>query len=172
MKIIIALFVLFTINSQAFDKLPTAAHVDVAQYVGKWYAVTALPQRFTKKCVAQTAEYALKTANSVSVLNTCIKANGATKTIEGQAVVANAKTNAELIVTFNNFWTKLFRVKGDYTIIRLADDYSSVLVGSNDRKSLWILARDPYLNDVVKTDYITLAATLGFDTAKLIESKF
>ena len=119
MKFLMALTMLFSLNIFANSTLPTAEHVDVAQYVGKWYAVTALPQFFTRKCVSQTAEYAIKSANSITVLNTCFKANGSTKTIQGQAVVVNPKTNANLEVTFNNFWTKLFRVKGDYTIIKL-----------------------------------------------------
>lgn len=172
MKFIITLIALLSINSFASDKLPTVSYVNVADYVGKWYAVESLPQSFTKKCVAQTAEYAVLAADKISVLNTCIKENGSTKTIEGQAVVANPKTNAELIVTFNNFWTKLFRVKGDYQILKLDPSYSTVLVGSNNRKSLWILSRTPYVSDEVRAEYIAYAKSLGFDTTKLVTSKF
>lgn len=172
MKYFMTLIALFSLNAFANENLPTVSHVDVTEYVGKWYAVEALPQIFTKKCVAQTAEYAVKSANSISVLNTCIKKDGSTKTIEGQAVVANANTNAELIVTFDNFWTKLFRVKGDYKILKLDDSYTTVLVGSSDRKSLWILNRTPYINEDVRKEYIAYAKSLGFDTSKLITSKF
>jgi apolipoprotein D and lipocalin family protein len=161
-----------SLNAFAYSALPTAEHVDVNQYIGKWYAVTSLPQFFTRKCVAQTADYAIKSANSISVLNTCIKKNGSTKTISGQAVIVNTQTNAELEVTFNNFWTKLFRVKGDYTIIKLDESYSTVLVGSRDRKSLWILSRTPYINEDVKNEYVAFAKAAGFETSKLIDSKF
>jgi apolipoprotein D and lipocalin family protein len=172
MKFLLTVSMLFSLNLFANDSLPTASHVDVNQYVGKWYTISSLPQSFTKKCVGQTADYAIKSANSISVLNTCIRKDNSTKTIEGQAVVANPKTNAELIVTFNNFWTKLFHVKGDYTIIKLDDSYSTVLVGSKNRKSMWILARTPYIDEVTKMDYINYAKSLGFDTAKLVDSKF
>ncbi|MBP9681043.1 MAG: lipocalin family protein [Bacteriovorax sp.] len=172
MKFLIALSTFVSLSAFARADLPTASYVDVKQYVGKWYAITSLPQFFTRKCVAQTADYALKTANSISVLNTCIKENGSTKTISGQAVIINPQTNAELEVTFDNFWTKLFRVKGDYTIIKLDESYSTVLVGSRDRKSLWILSRTPYLNEEVKKEYIAFARSVGFDTTKLEDSKF
>lgn len=172
MKFLFTFSMLFSLNVFASDSLPTADYVDINQYVGKWYTITSLPQSFTKKCVAQTADYAIKTANSISVINTCIKKDHSTKTIEGQAVVANPKTNAELIVTFNNFWTQLFRVKGDYVIIKLDASYSTVLVGSKNRKSLWILARSPYIDDSTKNDYIAYAKSLGFETDKLIDSKF
>lgn len=172
MKTIAVLIMFFSLNAFANQSLPTASHVDINQYIGKWYAITSLPQFFTRKCAAQTADYAIKSANSISVLNTCIYKNGSTKTINGEAVVANPKTNAELIVTFDNFWTKLFRVKGDYTIIKLDDSYSTVLIGSKDRKSLWLMARSPYLSEEVKKEYITYAQSLGFETSQLIDSKF
>jgi apolipoprotein D and lipocalin family protein len=170
MKLITFLFALFSINS--FANLPTVEHVNVSEYVGKWYAISALPQSFTKKCVAQTADYGIKSSNSITVLNTCIKKDGSIKTIEGQAVVTNANSNAELEVTFNNFWTKLFRVKGDYNILKLEADYSVVLVGSNNLKSLWILSRTPYVSDDIKKEYLNYAKSLGFDVEKLVDSKF
>lgn len=172
MKKLIALSMLLSFSAWAHSPLPTASHVEIKEYIGKWYAVTALPQYFTRKCVGQTAEYAIKDSKTISVLNTCIKKNGETKTIEGQAVVVNPKTNAELEVTFNNFWTRLFRVKGDYTIIKIDESYSTVLVGSKDRKSLWILSRTPYIHEEVKKEYLSYAKSLNFDTSKVVDSKF
>ncbi len=172
MKSLIAILMLFSFSTWAHDALPTASYVDVKEYVGKWYAVTALPQIFTRNCVAQTADYAIKDEKTISVLNTCIKKNGATKTIKGQAVVINPVTNSELIVTFDNFWTKLFKVKGDYNIIKIDESYSTVLVGSKDRKSLWILSRTPYVDEAVKKEYLDYAKKLKFDTSKVVDSHF
>ena len=176
-KLLIIMTTLFGLNFSLFAKstleqLPTASHVDVAEYVGKWYAITSLPQIFTKSCESQTAQYAVLDSKTISVLNTCYKANGKTTTINGKATVVNSVTNAKLQVVFDNFWTKLFNVKGDYTIIKLEADYSTVLVGSNDRKSLWILSRTPYMNEDLKTEYIAFAKSVGFDTSKLVDSKF
>ena len=172
MKLIFALLFSIIMPLSAKESLPTAEYVDVNEYVGKWYAISSLPQFFTKNCSAQTAEYAIKDTKSITVLNTGIKKDGSLKTIVGQAEIINSRTNAELIVTFNNFWTKLFKVKGDYTIIKLDSTYSTVLVGSKDRKSLWILSRTPYLNEDIKTEYINFAKKLNFETSKLIDSKF
>lgn len=172
MKKLVALSMFVSLSVFASSPLPTVSQVEVKEYVGKWYAVTALPQFFTRKCVGQTAEYAIKDAKTISVLNTCIKKNGHTKTIEGQAVVVNPKTNAELEVTFNNFWTRLFRVKGDYNIIKIEEDYSTALVGSKDRKSLWILSRTPYIHEDLKREYLDYARKLNFDTSKVVDSKF
>lgn len=155
------------------EQLPTVSQVEVERYVGKWYAHAALPQFFTRTCVAQTAEYEIIAPEKISVYNVCIKKNGKTKDIEGQAVVTNSLTNAELEVTFNQFWTRLFKVKGDYNILALDKDYDYVMVGSNNRKSLWIMSRsEEKIPTEIYNSYIELANKLGFKTSKLVISKF
>lgn len=171
-KILFALFIFSSILASAGEVLPTPSNVDIGRYIGKWYAVSSLPQFFTRSCVGQTAEYGIINANTISVLNTCIKKSGRTTDIEGQAVVIDPQTNARLMVTFNNFFTKLFRVKGEYVIIRLSEGYDTVLVGSTNRKSLWILSRIPNIDPEVLADFKLTAKNLGFNTKKLVDSKF
>lgn len=171
MKLILTAFTLIltlTVNAQV---LSTENYVDVGQYVGKWYALKSLPQFFTRNCEAQTAEYEVLNEKTISVLNTCLKHNGET-TIKGKAVVKNTKTNAELIVTFDNFFTRLFRVKGDYNIIKLDPNYEYVIVGSKDRKSLWIMSRTTSMPESVMNDYLAIAKKEGFPVEKLVNSKF
>lgn len=124
-------------------ELRTVDHVEVPRYIGKWYAISALPQFFTRNCLGQTADYAIINSQTISVLNTCLKKKGKKTTISGEAAVANSQTNAELDVRFNNFFTRLFRVVGDYNIIKLDPNYQFVMIGSRDRKSLWIMSRTP-----------------------------
>ncbi len=165
------LFTLLLSCSLHAQVLTTASYVDIGRYVGKWYAITSLPQFFTRNCRAQTADYEVLTEKSISVLNTCIKGKGET-TITGKAVVKNPKTNAELDVTFNNFFTRLFRVKGDYTIIKLDENYEYVLIGGKDRKSLWIMSRRPDMPLEVLEEYKAFAKKEGFDVSRLVDSQF
>jgi apolipoprotein D and lipocalin family protein len=151
--------------------LPTADSVDVERYVGKWYAISSLPQFFTLGCKSQTAEYGIINSQTISVVNTCYKVRKTTS-ISGQAVVINSETNAELEVTFDSFFTRLFRVKGDYTIIKLDNDYRYVLVGSKDRKSLWILAREKTMPRDEYEKYVAFAKANGFRVGKLVLSEF
>lgn len=159
-----------TAMAQKDSQLPTVEYVSIDKYIGKWYAIYALPQRFTKNCLAQTADYAIINEKTISVLNTCLKKKGET-TINGKAVVSNARSNAEFIVTFDNFFTRLFRVKGDYNIIAL-DNYDFVMVGSNDRNSLWIMSRKTDIPSDILEKYVAKAKSLGFDTSKLQKSEF
>lgn len=171
MKAFLSLMILaFSVSVQA-QVLRTEPHVEVGEYIGKWYALKALPQIFTRKCEAQTAEYKVVDEKTISVLNTCLKHKGKT-TIKGKAVVKNPSTNAEFVVTFDNFFTRLFRVKGDYNIIKLDPNYQYVLVGSKDRKSLWIMSRTTSMPGEVMDEYLEIAKEEGFPVEKLVDSKF
>lgn len=173
MKIIAMLMFVLSCSSFAGGgrDLPTADYVDIQRYLGKWYTISSLPQFFTRNCVAQTAEYGLINEQTISVLNTCLKKKGKT-TIKGQAVVKNAATNAELIVTFNSFFTRLFRVKGDYTIVKLDKNYRYVLVGDHKRKSMWILSRTETMPEADYKEYVSFAEEQGFPVKNLVFSKF
>lgn len=164
--------ILFVSTGALASQLPTAKNVDVSRYVGKWYAHYSLPQFFTRSCRAQTAEYEIINEKTISVLNTCIKQKDI-ETIKGKAVVVNPGDNSKLVVTFENFFTRLFRVKGDYNIIKLDPNYEVVLVGSNDRSSLWLMTRSELpVSPDVKEKYLRVAKELGFDVTKLKESRF
>ena len=164
------LILLFSCSLHA-QVLTTASYVDIGRYIGKWYAITSLPQFFTRNCKGQTADYEIINSKTISVLNTCLNAKGTT-TITGKAVVKNPKTNAELVVTFNNFFTRLFRVKGDYTIIKLDENYEYVMIGSKNRKTLWIMSRRPEMAEEVLTEYKDFAKKEGFKIENLVDSEF
>lgn len=154
------------------DPLPVESNVDVARFIGKWYTITSLPQFFTRRCAGQSAEYGIINEKTISVHNVCYKDDGKTKDIKGKGVIQDAPNNARLIITFDSFWTKLFRVKGDYNIIKLSEGYDTVMVGSSDRKSLWIMSRTPAIDPTILQDYKSQAKTLGFAIEKLKNSNY
>ena len=170
-KIFLILVLILSSNLYA-GELYTEKNVDISQYVGKWYSHYALPQTFTRKCLAQAAEYEIINEKTISVHNICFKKKG-TQAISGQAVVQNPGDNSKLTVTFNNFFTRLFRVKGDYNIIKLDSNYEFVLIGSKDRKSLWLMSRSEVeVPGYIKESYLSFAREQGFNTDKLVKSKF
>lgn len=162
--------------AQTVQELPTVEYVDLNRYQGKWYAISAVPIFFTKFCKYQTAEYALLDESTVSVKNTCyygalrrVIDGGLKYSVEGTATPDN-QFNSDLTVRLKILG---FRTgDGDYKVLALDEDYQHVLVGSEDRKSLWILARDKEIPAEVKTSYLQLATDLGFDTSKLVDSVF
>jgi apolipoprotein D and lipocalin family protein len=150
----------------------TVSFVDLERYAGKWYEVARFPTRFQRDCIGSTADYAIIGDGRLSVLNTCYMQDGKTRTIQGEARVDGENT-ARLKVTFDNFFFKLFSwlIKADYWIIDLAEDYSYAVVGSPNRKYLWILSREPQLPEDLYQSITERVEAQRFDTERLIRTE-
>lgn len=148
-------------------KLKTVEKVDVERYTGRWYTVATLPQFYTRDCRGQIADYKIIDQKSISVKNTCLKVDGKKDRIKGVAKVKNKNTNAVLAVRFDSFFTKIFRVVGDYQILALTSDYQNVMVGSEDRQSLWIMSREKKMDQSIFDQFLNNAKEQGFHLADL-----
>lgn len=172
MKKLMISMALLMLSTQLFaHTVATNEVVDVKKYVGKWYAVSSLPLFFSKGCTSQTAEYGIIDAKTISVKNVCFKP-GKKKWIYGKAVVTNETTNSELYVQFNTWWARWFNVKGDYNIIKIDPDYEYVMVGGNNRKSLWIMSRSEKMPENIYQEYVDYAKKLNFPVHNLVKSTF
>jgi apolipoprotein D and lipocalin family protein len=149
--------------------LRTAGTVDVARYMGRWYEITRLPNSFQRNDSHATADYTLVSNNTVHVVNTEYRPNDTTRTAEGQATLVPGSGGNRLKVRFKGL-ASLAPVSddGNYWIIAVAPDYSVALVGTPDRKFLWLLARQPDLAPEVKQQYLDIARDEGFATERLL----
>jgi len=155
------------ITDSVNSPLQTVLEVDLKRYAGKWYEISAFPQRFEKNCNCTTAEYTLTDKGYVQVMNKCRKnsVNGKETSIKGKAFPEENSGNAKLKVQF--FWP----FKAKYWIIDLADDYSYAVVSHPNRKYLWILSRTPKMNNLVYQGIIYRLKSRGLDTSKLVMTK-
>ena len=144
-------------------ELETVEHVDIGRYMGTWFEIAKLPQRFEKGLVGITATYSMLPNGKVRVLNKGYKGdfNGNTKTAEGRAMVVDTKTNAKLKVSF--FWP----FTGNYWILELGEDYEYAVVGDESRKYLWILSRTPQMDEATYNNLLKRVQAKGFDVSKL-----
>ncbi len=147
-------------GSQTLDVVP---HVDLTKYLGKWYEIAHLPTRFQEGCTDTTATYTLANGGSITVLNEC-RRQGKVKQAKGKAKVVDKTTNAKLKVTF--FWP----FSGDYWIIKLGTDYEYAVVGTPNRKYLWILSRTPHMEDTLYTQLLEFVESNGFNVTRLIKT--
>lgn len=141
-------------NKQA--PMDTVDRVDLSKYLGDWYEVALIPNRFQKSCVLDTrANYSLE-GEDVRVHNRCMRSDGEIEEASGIAKIVQDSGNAKLRVSF-------FRpFYGDYWILALDEDYQWVLVGEPGRKYGWILSRSPHLNESIVQQLLDKAASLGY----------
>ena len=142
--------------SAFYAPLPVVENVDLERYAGRWYEIARNPNRFERGCVGVTADYTLRTDGRIGVVNTV-------RTIEGTARVVDTNTNAKLGVTF--FWP----FEGDYWILELgeAEDYGYAVVGEPSRRFLWILSREPTLDDDTYAEILSGLPELGYEPDRL-----
>lgn len=152
--------------------LPTAGPVDLKRYSGHWYEVARLPAPYQKADEGAKAEYTLQRNGTVRVVNTAIEPNGRTRSIAGRAVPVPGSDNARLRVKFEGF-AGLARVpeEGNYWIIALdRNRYRYAMVGTPDRKNLWLLSREPRMNRATQRQLISRAKALGYPVERLLDT--
>jgi len=129
----------------ASEPLRVVQSLDVARYVGLWYAVASIPTSFEKQCVqGTTAEYTLLENGQIEVVNTCYDAGGRKDVATGRAWIPDLSYPAKLRVSFVRF-LGFWWFSAPYWVIDLAPDYSYAVVGHPSRKFGWILSRTPTL---------------------------
>lgn len=170
------LFAAFLVRAERKGKEPlrVVPSVDLPRYAGLWYEVARLPNRFEEKCASDvTAEYTLKSADRIKVVNRCRKRDGQMSEAVGDAKLADSKgPNSRLKVRFApSFLSFLPFVWGDYQIIELAPDYSYAVVGAPDRKYLWVLARNPRMDEATYLRLLEAARAEGFDVSQMIRTQ-
>ena len=142
--------------------LPTVNGLDTDRYLGTWYEIGSYANRFQKGCVATSAIYTRKENGRIGVANTCRRErlDGEVRSIQGEAWSASGDS-ARLKVRF--FWP----FSGDYWVIGLDPQYRWALVGEPRRKYLWILSREPSMDETTYARILELAQQRGYDPARV-----
>jgi len=151
------------------EPVRTVPSVDLSRYVGVWHEIARYPNQFQDQCAGDvTATYARRDDGRLSVVNRCRTADGGVDEAEGEARVVEGSGNARLKVRFAPAWLGFLPwVWGDYWVIGLEEGYRWVVVGTPDRKYLWVLARDPSMTEEHWNAAIGEARENGFDPARL-----
>ncbi len=157
-------WLLVSVPLLASGPLPTVPKVDLARYMGDWHEIARLPNPFQKQCLQTTARYTLTGDGRFSVVNGCLTPKGQWKEATGRARVVEAATGSKLEVTF--FWP----FYGDYWILDLDPEYRWALVGTPDRKYLWVISREARMPEGRLDAILAKAQSLGFDLRRLIRA--
>lgn len=166
-KVAIPFIILCTMFASCSNKtlgpLSVVDSVNINRYLGRWYEIARLPNRFERGLTCVTATYTLKTNGKIEVLNAGRKLEDTQveSTAKGVAWIPNPKVPGKLKVRF--FWP----FSGKYWILALDKDYQWAMVGDDSRKYLWILSRTPTLDQSTIDRLLKQAQQQGFDAKKM-----
>jgi len=137
---------------------------ELERYLGTWYEIARFPHRFEKDLTGVTATYSLMKNGKVRVVNAGYKdsLNGKFKTATGKAKFAGIPAVGHLKVSFFLFFY------ADYYVMELDKvHYQWALVGSSSPGYLWILCRDPEMDETVYESLLEKARKRGYDLSTL-----
>lgn len=145
--------------------MPTVSNVDLTRYAGTWYEVARLDHRFERELTNVTARYTIQPNGEIEVVNAGYKESpdGKFSTITGKAWVPDPAEPGHLKVSFFLWFSSA------YNIVALDPDYQYAMITGANLKYLWILAREPKLDDATYQRLVKSAADSGFRTDGLIK---
>jgi len=143
--------------------LTAVSDLDLDRYLGKWYEISKYPVSFEKGLVGVTATYSKRDDGKIRVENAGYKGSfdGKLKTATAKAWMPDPNRTSQLKVSF--FWP----FSGNYWVIALDPNYQWAIVGEASRKYLWILARQPRMDDALYARLVTKVEELGYDPTLL-----
>jgi apolipoprotein D and lipocalin family protein len=161
-----AILLVLTNCTEKMKTLKTVDQVDIKRYLGKWYEIARIPNRFEKGLICVTADYSLRKDGKIKVVNSGHKENdpAKVKTATGKAWLPDKQITSRLKVQF--FWP----FSGDYYIFHLDKDYRYALVGSPDRKYFWLLSRNLVIEDSLYNELIEIAAKNDFEVSSIYKT--
>lgn len=164
--LIVMLLAVMPLSAASLPNQPVD-NLDLPRYAGQWHEIARLPMFFERECRgAVTAFYTPEPDGSIHIRNSCRTRHG-NKTIDGVARVAADHPGA-LTVRFAPRWLSwLPLAEAEYWVIDVDPDYQWALVGSPDRRHLWILSRKPGMSRALLEVLKQRAQARGYRLEKL-----
>ena len=141
--------------------------VEIERYLGLWYQVASYPHFFQDPdCPLSTAHYSLREDGRIRVENNCWADEVDGERLQTVTAVAwpADETNAWLKVRFYGLFT------ADYLIIELDEEYHWAVVTTPDTSTLWILCREPALEEALYQEIIGRLQDRGFPRENIIRT--
>ena len=137
---------------------------DAARYAGTWYSIARLDHSFERDLTHVAATYSARPDGRVGVTNRGLDPRECRwRSVEGSARFLGPRDVASLGVSFFGPFS------GGYHVIALdRDAYGWAMVSGPTRDYLWILARTPTLDAVVRERLVAQAKAAGFPVGELV----
>ena len=133
-------------------------------YLGTWHEIARIENSIEEGLSNVTASYYLKKNGTIKVINKGFNdEDGEWEEAEGRAYFNSEENIAHLDVTF--FWP--FYV--DYIVFQFEDSENGyAFVTSDSTDYLWLLAREPTVDEELIERFLKLAKKMNFNTDELI----
>ena len=140
------------------ETMKTVNYVDLEKYMGDWYVIANIPTFIEKNATNAIESYKLSSDGIIHTTFSFTKDLLKVKKIyRPKGFVFNKETNAEWRMQF------LWPFKMPFLIIELDEDYSYTVIGYPSKKYVWIMARDPQMEEKRYNLILDNLSKIGYD---------
>jgi apolipoprotein D and lipocalin family protein len=137
--------------------------VDIERFLGSWYVIALLPSFFEKGAANGIETYSLDAKGNIGVEYVFYKGGPGGKRVvmHQRGWIIDKERGSEWEVQ------PLWPLRLPYLIIDLADDYRYAVVGTDNYKYVWIMARAPSLDEEDYSGILSRLSERGYKVADI-----
>lgn len=139
--------------------------IDLTRFSTTWYEIARYPNKAEKKCVRDGLVLFAsgEKAGRLEEVTSCVYKNGFANVNN-----VNLRPQDKKVLDGRLETTLLFLIHRKQWVLALGDNYEWALLGSPNRKQLWVLSRTSVMKPEVLDEVKAKAAAQGFDLGKLV----
>lgn len=143
--------------------LEPVEYVDIERFMGRWYVIANIPTFLEKDAYNAVETYERNDDGSIATTFSFNKGafDGERKEFTPTGFVGDDPSNAIWGMRF------IWPIKADYRIIYLDPRYSVTVIGRNKRDFVWIMAREPAMDEETYQRLVSFIEGVGYDISKL-----
>ncbi|HKJ18607.1 MAG TPA: lipocalin family protein [Xanthomonadales bacterium] len=143
--------------------LETVEYVDLERFMGDWYVIAHIPTFLEDTSYNAIERYELDEDGNIPTTFTFNEGgfDGKQKKYEPKGFVTDTESNAVWGMRF------VWPIKADYRIIYLDEDYQVTIIGRNKRDYVWLMAREPQIDESTYQDAMDMISAVGYDMSEM-----
>ena len=149
--------------SQNMKPIHTVEHVELDRFMGDWYVIANIPTFIETDAFNAIETYAMNDDGSIATTFTFHDGSpdGELKKYEPKGFIVDEQSNALWDMQF------IWPFKAEYRVIYLDEDYQTTIIGRTKRDYVWLMSRQPEIDDNDYQSLLTFIEDQGYDINKV-----
>lgn len=150
-------------GSQNLKPIDTVEHVDLKRFMGEWYVIANIPTFIETDAYNAIETYKMNEDGSIATTFTFRQgsAEGNRKQYNPTGFIVDKTSNALWDMQF------IWPFKAEYRVIYLDDDYQTTIIGRSKRDYVWLMSRQPGIDEDSYRSLLRFIQSQGYDIDKV-----
>lgn len=140
--------------------------LDLDRFMGDWHVIANIPTFIEKNTRNNLESYRLSDDGNVDITFSVTTQDNERKQYHAKGFVLDQDQPSRWKVQF--FWP----LKFPFYVIELDEEYSYTVIGLPSRKYVWIMAREPHLDETIYQDILVRLADIGYNVNNIQKVPF